>query len=68
MQVVFNHLFTYVLPLEIQVSRAEDWDLTYRFNPATFLCLDLDFQRHMTIARSMDARIKQTTRKVKYFG
>jgi len=30
-------LFTYVLPLEIQLSRCEGRDPMNRFNPATFL-------------------------------
>jgi len=35
----FYHLFIYVFPLEIQLSRGEGWDPINRFNPATFLCL-----------------------------
>jgi hypothetical protein len=37
---IFYRLFTYVLPLEIQLSRGEGWDPIHRLNPATFLCLD----------------------------
>ena len=36
---VFNHLFIYVLQLEIKFSRGKGWDTINRFNPATFLCL-----------------------------
>ena len=31
--------FVYVLPLEIQLSRGEDWDSINRFIPAIFSCL-----------------------------
>ena len=34
-----HRLIIYVLPLEVQLSRREDWDSLNRFNPATFLCL-----------------------------
>ena len=48
----FYHLFIYVLPLEIQLSRGEGWDSTNRFTPAIFLCLYQDriynFQRHIS--------------------
>ena len=36
MQVFFNRLFIYVLPLEIHLS---GWDTINQFNPVTFLCL-----------------------------
>ena len=48
----FYLLFIYVLPLEIQLSRREDWNSINRYNPATF-CVpvprqDLNLQRHMS--------------------
>ena len=38
----FDHLFIYVLPLEIQLSRGKSWDSIKQFNSATFLCLSQD--------------------------
>jgi hypothetical protein len=35
----FNRLITYVLPLEIQLSRRDDWGPINRFNPAPYVCL-----------------------------
>ena len=42
---ILYHLFIYVLPLEIQLSKGEGWDPIKRFNPDTFLYLsqDMDF-------------------------
>ena len=47
-------LLLYMLPLDIQLSRGEDWDPINQFTPPphTFLCLsqrqDMDFQRHLS--------------------
>ena len=35
----FYHLFIYVFPLEILLSREEGWDPTNQFYPTKFLCL-----------------------------
>ena len=35
----FYHLFIFEMPLEIQLSKGEGWNLFNRFNPAILLCL-----------------------------
>jgi hypothetical protein len=32
-------LFTYIVPMEIHITRGDDWDHIKWFNPATFVCL-----------------------------
>jgi hypothetical protein len=44
-------IISYVLPLEIQLSRGESWDPMNQFNPTTLLwdqIQNLDFQHHMS--------------------
>jgi hypothetical protein len=36
---IFYRLFIYIYPLEIQLSRWDNWDFINRFNPATFVYL-----------------------------
>jgi hypothetical protein len=48
----YTYIFIYVLPLDIQLSRGEGWDLINLFNSATFilpvLSHELDSQRYMS--------------------
>ena len=38
-QAFLSFVYICILPLEIQLSRREDWDPSHRFKPATCVCL-----------------------------